>query len=730
MSQLLILVMITKSSVLFFLSVFCSVMVTAQNKHISLDEIWSGAFRTKQMNTFHSLKNDKEYTMLSWNSSTRSTSIDLYDYKTQEKKRRLVDSSLIGVVPFFDYSFSKNEDKLLLATEIKPIYRRSFSAKYYLYNLQENTKISIDERQIQNPTFSPEGNKIAYVFDCNIYIKNLDNNITTQITFDGKKNKIINGITDWVYEEEFEFVRAFEWSKSGTYLAYLKFDESNVPEVSMNIYGQHLYPKQQSFKYPKAGQNNSVVSLHTYQLSRNETNTVWLPNDSYYIPRIKFTQEEGLLSVQTLNRHQNNLNLYFCDVHSKQLNLVINEQSERYVELMNQVMFIENNSFFWRSEQDGFNHIYLYSKSGKLQNQITSGNWEVTDFYGYNKKDNTIYYQSTEDGSTNRAVYQIDLNSKNKKKLSTSVGTNSAVFSPRYTYSINTFSSVTVPPRVSLKTVQKTTEIKELMNNNELLKKLDDYALSNKVFSKIKVNDNLLNMWMIKPIGFDEQKKYPVLMYQYSGPGSQEVANRWNNVNDYWFQLLASRGYIVVCIDGRGTGFKGAEFKKVTYKQLGKYEVEDQIQAAKQLGLLSYVDKSRIGIWGWSYGGFMSTNCLLKGNDVFKMAIAVAPVTSWRFYDTIYTERYMQTPQENPKGYDLNSPLYYADQLKGSFLLIHGAADDNVHLQNTMALITELVNKNKQFDWAIYPDKDHGIYGGNTRLQLYQKMTNFIEESL
>lgn len=719
-----------KKSVLFFVVIIYSTFVTAQKKQITLEEIWSGAFRTKSIDEIRWLNNDKEYTILNWDSYTNSSTVDLYDYNSNVKKKTIVRSSLLNIKPFSDYSFSANKKKLLLATEVESIYRRSTLAKYYVFDLETSTISLVDERKIQEPTFSPDGHKIAYVLNNNIYIKNLEDDIVTQITFDGEKNKIINGVTDWVYEEEFAFVRAFEWNKTGTQLAYIKFNESNVSEFSMDVYGESLYPQQQVFKYPKAGEDNSVVSVLNYNLIFKKTNTIQFPDKPYYIPRIKFTEEEKVLSVQVLNRHQNNLKLYFCDVVKNKVNLVMNEKNDTYIDVTNDLTFLADNSFLWTSEQNGYNHIYYYLKSGELKNQITKGNWEVTSFYGCHKQNKTIYYQSTERGSIYRDVYQIDITGKKKKRLSQNLGTNSAKFSSGFTYFINTFSNAITPYSYTLYNVDDVKEIKQLTNNNSLLQKLESYQISNKEFSTIDVNGNTLNMWIIKPLDFDDHKKYPMLMYQYSGPGSQEVANKWNGINDYWFQTLASKGYIVVCVDGRGTGFKGEVFKKVTYKELGKYEVEDQIQAAKQLGELSYIDENRIGIWGWSYGGFMSSNCILKGNDVFKMAIAVAPVTSWRFYDTIYTERYMQTPQENPQGYDLNSPLNYADQLKGKFLLIHGSADDNVHVQNSMRLIHELVNNNKQFDWAIYPDKDHGIYGGNTRLQLYSKMTNFIEESL
>ena len=541
--------------------------------------------------------------------------------------------------------------------------------------------------------------------------------------------KIINGVTDWVYEEEFSFVRAFEWSPDGAKIAFLRFDESQVPEFSMDIYDHTLYPQNDIFKYPKAGENNSVVTLHLVDVNTKRINKVDLGNP-YYIPRIKWKNNPDELAVQTINRRQDDLELYSVNAKKNTVSLLLEETDKAYLDITDDLTFLDDDSFIWTSERDGHNHIYLYTKEGKLKNQVTKGNWEVTQYYGYDKKGDRIYYQSTENGSINRDVYSIDSKGKVKKRLTDREGTNSADFSTDFTYFINTFSSASTPPVFTLHEAKTGKKLKEIKDNGTLLQKLDGYKISPKEFSTISINDNDLNMWMIKPMDFDPAKKYPLLMFQYSGPGSQSVKNSWMGSNDYWYEMLASEGYIIACVDGRGTGFKGRDFKKVTYKELGKYEVEDQIAAARKLSELPYIDADRTGIWGWSYGGFMSSNCILKGNDVFEMAIAVAPVTSWRFYDTIYTERFMRTPQENPSGYDENSPLSYPELLKGKYLLIHGSADDNVHVQNSMRLIEALIQANKQFDWAIYPDKDHGIYGGNTRLQLYTKMTNFIISNL
>ncbi|WP_457618411.1 S9 family peptidase [Lutibacter sp.] len=716
-----------KKLLVFFIAI--TSLATAQKQHITLEEIWNGSFRTEQMNELNSM-NGNFYTLLNFNRETRSTSVDKYSYATLNKIETIVDSkNLIDLKYFENYLFNNNETKLILGVAIEPIYRRSSLGLFYVYNIALKSLQLIDKDKIQEPTFSPDSKKVAYVKNNNIYIKNLETDIVTQVTFDGLKNNVINGICDWVYEEEFEFVRAFKWSNNSKNIAYLRFDETEVPTFSMDIYGKTLYPTQQVFKYPKAGENNSVVTLNIYNVEANKSTKIDL-GEYEYIPRFKWTEDTNILCATTLNRHQNNLNLYFINTLNFSSKVVLTETDAAYVEITDNLTFLNDNSFIWTSEKDGFNHIYHYTKNGKLINQITKGNWEVTNFYGINEKAKIVYYQSTEDGSINRTIYAIKLNGKNKKRLTNPSGTNDASFSKNFNYFINSFSDVNTPPIYTLYN-GKGEKLKEVLNNNTLLSKLKNYKLSPKEFFTLKTKNGEFNAWMIKPTNFSSANKYPLFMTQYSGPGSQSVSNTWNRSNDYWYKLLAEKGYIIVCVDGRGTGFKGADFKKITYKELGKYEVQDQIEAAKELGKLPYIDANEIGIWGWSYGGFMSANCILKGNDVFKMAIAVAPVTSWRFYDSIYTERYMQTPQENPTGYDENSPLNYANLLNGNFLLVHGSGDDNVHFQNTMRFSNALIEANKPFDEAIYPDRTHGIYRGkNTRLHLYNKMTKFIEQNL
>jgi dipeptidyl-peptidase-4 len=721
-----------KYSLAVLLFVVSSLSVVAQQK-ITLEEIWGGAFRTKGMDALSAMKNTNQYTVLNYDRNSKSYQIDLYDFATLEKVSTLFDTKNHSEVSSIDsYSFDKNEKKILIATKSNPIFRHSFTAEYFIYDIPSKTVSSFTANAIQEPTFNADGTKISYAFENNLYVHDLVSGVKIQITQDGQKNKIINGITDWVYEEEFAFVKAYDWNVTGTKVAYIKFDETEVPEFSMDMYNEGLYPTQTVFKYPKAGEKNAIVSLHIFDLKSGTTKKINLGNyKDFYIPRIKWTNDAATLSVQVMNRHQNNLDLHFVDANAGTTKIVLNEKDAAYVDVTDNLTFLKDNSFIWTSEKDGFNHIYHYDRAGKLKKQITTGKWEVTNYYGFDEKSGMIYYQSVENGSINRDVYAIKVDGKSKVRLSSKTGTNSATFSPNFQYYINTYSSATSAPTYTLNSSKTGAVVKTIVSNEAVEQKLAKYDVTPKEFFVLTTEKgHQLNAWMIKPKNFDATKKYPVFMYQYSGPGSQQVDNAWNSTDDYWFMMLAQQGYIVACVDGRGTGFKGAAFKKCTQKELGKFEVEDQIDAAKVIGKYNYVDASRIGIFGWSYGGFMSSNCLFQGADVFKMAIAVAPVTSWRYYDSIYTERYMQTPQENASGYDNNSPINHVSKLKGNFLLIHGTADDNVHVQNTMKMVEALVQANKQFDWAIYPDKNHGIYGGKTRLQLYTKMTNYIKEKL
>src|SRR5690554_873412 len=578
------------------LLLFCflaTLLTSAQNKEITLEEIWNGTFRTEGMDTLHSMKNGQQYSVLDFDRSSGVTAIDVYDYKTLKKVKTLVNSSdLEGITYFTNYTFSEDESLILLATDVTQIFRRSSLGKYYIFDVKSKKLTLVAEEKIQEPTFSPDGSKMAYGYNNNLFVKDLSSGKTTQITFDGEKNKIINGITDWVYEEEFGFVRAFQWNAASNKIAFIRFDETLVPEFSMDIYGNELYPTQDVFKYPKAGDPNALVSLHLYNVETDKLSEVKVNKNynDFYIPRIKWTNNPDVLSAHFLNRHQNELDLWLIDANNHTAKLALEERDKAYVDVTDDLTFLKDNSFIWTSEKDGYNHIYHYSQDGKLLNQVTKGNWEVTSYYGYDEKQNKIFYQSTENGSINRAVYSIKLNGRDKEQLTKGVGSNRASFSADFSYFINAFSNASTPPTYTLNDAKSGNVIKNIKDNNKLLQKLAAYNMSKKEFSTIHINGNDLNMWVIKPVDFDETKEYPLFMYQYSGPGSQNVSNSWGGANDYWYQLLAQEGYIVACVDGRGTGYKGADFKKVTQKELGKYEVEDQIDAAKYLGKLPYID--------------------------------------------------------------------------------------------------------------------------------------------
>ena len=705
--------------------------LVAQTKEITNKEIWNFEFSSERLEEIHPLTTVSQYTVLEVDRRTRTSKVVSYDYATANVTEEIVNSATSALVPFFtSYSFSKDEKKLLLESETEPIYRRSKRAKYFVYDRTTNKTSLLFGSKIQEPKFSPDGSKVAFVFERNLYVKDLGANSIEQITSDGSEH-IINGLSDWVYEEEFGFVRAFDWNADGSALAFMQFDETLVPTYSMDVIGDNLYPFPYTFKYPKAGETNSVVGLYLYSLADKNVTSILLGDEKpYYIPRIKFSPNKNKLMVQTINRHQNHLQLWSYDIQQRTAQVILEERENTYVDVHDNLKFLKDESFLWTSERDGYNHIYHYKADGTLKKQLTQGDWEVTRFFGVQEKTKEVYYASVEPGSTERAVYSVKLNGSRKRALSPENGTNGVAFSADYKYYIHTFEDSNTPTQYNLRSTETGKIIRPIEDNANLKNKLSNYSLSTKEFSTIEINGNELNMWMIKPKDFDPNKKYPLLMYQYSGPGSQKVANSWNDTNDFWHQSLVQKGYIVACVDGRGTGFKGTAFKKVTYKQLVHFETLDQIEVARKLGQKPFIDAERIGIWGWSYGGHMSTNCILKGNDVFSLAIAVAPVTSWRFYDTIYTERFMRTPQENPEGYDLNSPFNYPELLKGDYLLIHGSGDDNVHLQNTMRMAEALVQANKPFELMIYPDKNHGIYGGNTRLHLYNKMTNFILNKL
>lgn len=697
---------------------------------ITVEKIYSGRYYEKIFQSTHSMKNGKDFTFLTPKGIVKKT----YDNISNANP----DENLLLEGAFDDYRFSDDEKYILVFQNTMSIYRHSYIATCKVYDIANKKFLSIfNDLPIQEPLLSPDNSKIAFVYQNNIYYQDLKNSDIIQITTDGNYNSIINGINDWVYEEEFGFVRQFDWSADNKQIAYVKLDESKVKEVNLPIYQQELYPSDLRFKYPKAGEDNAVASLHIFDITSKENTEIPLQNiQNYYIPKIKFSNKASVLSVVTSNRHQNKIDVSLVDTNNKKLKRIFSETNDSWIETDHLVLdFLKDNSLIWASERDGNNHLYHYDESGKLLKQITKGDWEVTDYYGIDKN-NTLYFQANANQnkriSTEKHIFSIQLNGKNKKALTTISGTHQADFSGDFSLFIDRFSSISQPKTTSLIESKSGKNLGTIIDNSQILDIYDqDKAGVKELFELETENGKKLNAYIIKPKDFDPNIKYPVLMYQYSGPGSQTVSNSFHNSNDLWHFSLAQKGYLIIAVDGSGTGMKGAKFKKQTYKQLGKHEVEDQIAAAKAIQKLPYVDAERLGIWGWSFGGYMSTNCLFQGNDIFKMAIAVAPVTNWRYYDTIYTERFMQTPQENPTGYDNNSPTNHVDKFKkGKLLLIHGTADDNVHIQNTYELAEALTQANKPFDMHIYTDKNHGIYGGKTRIHLFNMMTEYVLKNL
>ncbi len=699
------------------------------SKKLTLEDIYfSQTFQQDWVWGINSMNNGKEYSIIDYQKN--DITIDKYSYKSGKKIKTILNSSDLDSLKFDDYEFNSSEDKVLLQVESEPIYRYSEKSFVYAYDLKNNNLIKISDKKISLPEFSPNGKMISYVYNNNLFIYDIISKQTNKCTKDGKKNKIIYGGTDWVYEEEFALVKGYEWSHDSKYIAYYRFDESNVKEFSMDMFNQDLYPTQEKFKYPKAGEENSLVSLFILNVNNKKSTKVKEGVNKFeYSPRIYWTKDSNKLCFLKLNRHQNHLKLFFTNPENGISNLIYEEKDNCYIDIHDNITFLEN-GFIWSSEKDGYNHLYEFSYDSKKMSQITKGEFEVTNFYGIDDTKKVLYFQSNEKSPLQKHIYSINIDGSNKKMLSKYNGVNNAVFSNSFDYFINTNSKANEPNYITLNN-KKGKLIRIIKDSGKLKKTLSEYNLSKKEFFSFETEYKVsLNGWMIKPPNFDSSKKYPVLMYVYGGPGNQQVLDSWGSRNYLWYQYLAQQGLIIVCVDNRGTGGRGADFKKCTYKELGKLETEDQIAANKYLASLNYIDQNKIGIWGWSYGGYMSSLCLLKGNNIFNFAIAVAPVTNWRFYDTIYTERYMRTPQENPDGYDLNSPINHIKKLQGNYLLIHGSADDNVHYQNTMEMISALVKENKQFDLFIYPDKNHSIYGGKTRLNLMTKITDFIINNL
>lgn len=725
-----------------FLFLFKGEVAHAQEGKIKLQDVTNGVYWPKQIDGVNPMNDGESYTQLSpdhkrivrHSFKTGKEIATVFDVETARGSKKL---------PRIDgYIMSPDEHRILIQTETKGIYRRSYTAVYYIYDVRNNTLEPLSEGGPQQvPLFSPDGNVIAFARGNNLFlVKLLFGNAEVQVTIDGKFNEVINGLPDWVNEEEFTTNRSFDFSADSKVLAWVRYDESQVPIYSMQEF-KGLYPARSEFdaypgtydyKYPVAGQKNSEVKVMTFDIKNRVTRTLDVPLDKDgYIPRIKFTSDPTKLAVITLNRHQSQMDVYMANPLSKVCKLVLREKNEKYVRetAYTQMKFYDGH-FSLLSERSGFQHLYWYNLGGQLEAQITKGNFEVTDFYGYDARTGSFYYASTQESPLRRAVYKADKQGR-VKKLSSSVGTNSAKFSKTMKYYMNVYSSAQQPPVTSLCDNNGKT-ITTLIDNADLKAKVEKVAGKKEFFQFTTSEGVQLNGWMVKPRDFDASKKYPVVMYQYSGPGSQEVTDSWN-LGFYgagiFESYLTEQGFICACVDGRGTGARGADFEKCTYLQLGLRESQDQVETAIYLGSLPYVDKANIGIWGWSFGGFNTLMSMSEGRPVFKAGVAVAAPSNWKYYDTVYTERYMRTPNENAAGYAIN-PMERAANLSGSLLLIHGTADDNVHFRNVAEMSEALVQANKQFEMQIYTNRNHSIYGGNTRYHLLTRMCDFFKRNL
>lgn len=730
----------------FFTLLLLAIFVTgiqAQQK-VTLRDIAQGTYRAQGISGLKPMLDGEHYTQI----SSDHKRIVKYSFKTGEEVGTLFDVTTArdcDLKSFDDYILSPDEKLILIQTETKPIYRHSFTAVYYIYNVKNNKMEPLSNNGPQQvPLFSPDGNQIAFVRNNNIYlVKLLFGNSESQVTKDGEYNHALNGIPDWVYEEEFSFNRAFDFSADSKMIAYVRFDESAVPMFSFPWYkglapektSYATYPGAYEYKYPKAGEVNSKVSVHTYDIKSHVTRKMDLQIDSDgYIPRIKFTSDPEKLAIMTLNRHQNRLDLYMANPRSGLCKVAIRDEAEQYIKesAYSNIKFYPEH-IVMMSEKDGYNHLYLYTIAGNLVKQITKGQFEVTSFLGWDQKANVFYYASNEGSPLRTAIYKIDGKGK-KTKLSTRTGSNSAIFSTNQKYYINTFSNISTPTLITLND-NRGKELTTLLDNSKLKAQTAQLNMPQKEFFTFRTSSGVeLNGWMMKPANFNANKKYPVILHQYSGPGSQQVIDRWGigsfGDGGLFEAYMCDKGYIMVCVDGRGTGGRGAAFEKCTYLQLGVKEAEDQVETARYLGTLPYIDGKRIGIWGWSFGGYNTLMSMSDGSGAFKAGVAIAAPSDWRFYDTVYTERFMRTPKENAEGYDAGSAIKRAPQLKGSLLLIHGTADDNVHYQNCAEYSEALVQAGIQFDMQVYTNRNHGIFGGKTREHLMNRVANFFIQNL
>lgn len=708
-----------------------STSMAQQFEEITLDKYLMGYYYPSSVYDIESMNDGESYTLL------HGDQIIKYSYKTGEE----IESVATLTPSPSGYSFSQNESKILFYGRQQQLYRHSFFAYYNVFDVATKKQIPVNPNKPQRmASLSPNGDKVAYIADNNIYTLDLENNETLQITSDGETNKILNGVPDWVYEEEFGIDKAYEFSPDGKYLAYIKFDESNVKSYTLDFYDTKLensynpasyYPTKYEYKYPKVGEENSKVTVHIYDFDSGKTYTAQLGKEKdIYVPKIQWTAQDGVLAISRLNRLQNRLDLLAFNAKTHNTQTFFTMVEPQYIEedVVQSVHYLKNGkSFLIQSEQDGYRNIYHYGMDGKIINAVTTGEKEVVAFHGCDPAEKKVYFSAVGDNATQIDVYSVDINGKNRRKLSKQAGTNTPHFSKNFKYYLNFFENAQTPNIVTV-CDQKGNTIRQVLDNNDLIERLKTYGGINKSFFEWEnKHGDRLNAYMIVPPDFDSTKKYPVLVVGYNGPNN-------NMVNDEfefnWHNILAQKGIIVACTDTRGTGRKGEQFRKCTYGQLGNLETQDLADFNKYLAAKNYIDGSRIGIWGWSYGGFMTLNMLTRQPGLYKLGVAIAPVTSWEFYDNIYTERYMGLPQKNIKGYKDNAPLKYAENLEGKLLIAYGSADDNVHPQNSMVFVEALVQANKDFEMIQFTNRNHSIYGGNTTRYLYGKFIRFVLENL
>ena len=732
-----------KKLIILCAALFVATTFVRAAEELKLRDITSGYFSTEYLSAVTPLNDGESYAQI----SSDGKKVIAYSYKTGKQTDVLFDIDNTHGEPvskFDNYILSPDGTKMLIQTQTEPIYRHSFKAVFYLYNIKSHKleKLS-DYGKQQSPVWSPDGTQVAFVRDNNIYlVKLLYDNAESQITKDGKFNEVINGIPDWVNEEEFGWSTALTFNADGSMLCWLRYDESKVKTYALQMFkGMKperaewaTYPGEYSYKYPKAGEQNASMSAWSFDIKSRQTRKIDLPlKDDGYIPRIKATNDPEKIIIYTMNRHQDELCLYAANPRTTVCQQIVKESVPKYIkeEVLGGIKIYDEH-ILMPSDRDGNMHLYLYSINGVQQRQITSGKFDVTEIYGYDEATGNTYYQADMGSPMNREVYVTNAKGKTER-LTKRDGWNSAIFSKGFKYFVNTWSDANTPYQFA--TYDNNGKVlAELISNDELKQKLTRFNLPQKEMFSFQTSEGVtLNGVMIKPVDFSPSKKYPVVMWQYSGPGSQQVVNSWRigsmGQGALYDSYLTQKGFIVVCVDGRGTGGRGTDFEKCTYQKLGQLESKDQAEAALYLSKLPYVDGSRIGIWGWSYGGFNTLMSMSEGRGAFKAGVAVAPPTSYRYYDTIYTERFMRTPQENPDGYNDN-PITRADKMSGALLICHGLADDNVHPQNTFEYTEALVQADKDFTMNIYTNRNHSIYGGNTRLHLLRQIAQFFEDKL